>query len=508
MNQIKFGVVFSYLNSALSIIVSLVYTPFLLRMLGQAEYGLFSIAFSVIGLFSIMDLGFGNANIRYTAKYLASGEKDKERTLHGMFIAIYLVIGVIALLVGMLAYSNAQSIFGKGLSAVEIVKLRAMLLFVVISVSLSFPLSIFGFIVQGYEKFVFAKLTELLRLVMIPVVAVTLLLNGIRSVGIIAGISVINVLILIWNMLYCVITLKVKIDFGRFDKKLLVEILGYSMFVFLGVISYRINNSSNQFILGIVSGSVQVAIYGLAFNLIINFTTLATAISSLFLPAITKIPNDDHQLQTYNNYFLSVGSLEFYVLSLFFLGFVFFGKQFIRLWAGDGYDQSYYISLLLMSVLSLYLVQTIGKSILEAQNKHRYRSIVLLAMSLVSIMLSSVLSRHYGAVGAAISLAACWLIGNVLILNVLYARQLKLEVTKFWTQIVRITPAFIPAAIFSVLYVGKFGADTWVKLGLGLAVYTIIYCLSVMLFSFNRFERDLVLTPLARIVRIGSLKRG
>ena len=68
-NQRKSGAVLSYFSIIASTLVQLLYTPLLIRMLGQSEYGLYSLVASVIGYLTVLDLGFGNAIVVYTAKY-------------------------------------------------------------------------------------------------------------------------------------------------------------------------------------------------------------------------------------------------------------------------------------------------------------------------------------------------------------------------------------------------------------------------------------------------------
>lgn len=65
----KRGAILSYVSIIISTIVQLLYTPLLIRMLGQSEYGLYSLVSSIIGYLTVLDLGFGNAIIVYTAKY-------------------------------------------------------------------------------------------------------------------------------------------------------------------------------------------------------------------------------------------------------------------------------------------------------------------------------------------------------------------------------------------------------------------------------------------------------
>ena len=72
VNQLKAGALLNYIVILLNLVVGLLYTPFMLRMMGQSEYGLYSLVASIISYLTVLDLGIGNAVIRYTAKYRAN----------------------------------------------------------------------------------------------------------------------------------------------------------------------------------------------------------------------------------------------------------------------------------------------------------------------------------------------------------------------------------------------------------------------------------------------------
>lgn len=63
MNQLKAGAVLNYVIVCLNIVTGLLYTPFMLRCLGQNEYGLYSLVASVIAYLTLLDLGFGSEYI-------------------------------------------------------------------------------------------------------------------------------------------------------------------------------------------------------------------------------------------------------------------------------------------------------------------------------------------------------------------------------------------------------------------------------------------------------------
>lgn len=499
-NQIKIGVILSYFNVALTALIAISFTPILLRMLGQSEFGIYSIAYAAIGLFAIFDLGLGNANTRYTAKFRVEGNLKQEKILHGNSLLLYTSIGFCVLILGLVFCMNVPKIFENSLTVNEASRLKLMMQFIVVSFSLSFPLSIFRFIVMGYERFIFAKTIELLRIILIPLSSLILLLYGYKSIELIILISVINVLLHLVNVLYCIIYLKIGFDFN-FDKKFMKELFFYSFFVFLGTMSLQVNNNVNQFILGIVSGVIPVAIYALGFNLVINFQTLAFAISVVFIPTLTKIGISDDAKRIFNNYFVSIGRLQFYVIALFYFAFLVFGRVFILLWVGPEYEKSYWVCLIALTPLSLYLIQTIGITILQAENKHRFSSLLFTVMVIFNIVLSTFLSKYYDAIGSAISIAVTWFIGHFIILNIYYYKKIHLDIFRFWKEILKILPSLILPISFGVTYLWLLHNQTWISLGMGIMIFTILYLISIILFSFNEFEKKLIIRPLMNKIK-------
>ena len=113
-DQLKIGVLLSYLNLAISSIIPFVYTPVMLRILGQNEYGLFSLAHTAIGYLSLLTFGFGGTILRYLSIYRAKGQKEEEEKTLGFFLLLYSYIAVLIMLGGiillMLTYSSPQLI--------------------------------------------------------------------------------------------------------------------------------------------------------------------------------------------------------------------------------------------------------------------------------------------------------------------------------------------------------------------------------------------------------------
>ena len=142
-NQLRIGVVLSYVNLIISTVIPFFYTPIVLKLLGQAEYGLYSLASSVIGYLSLLSFGFGNTITRYLSKYRAEGDMESERKTAGFFLLVYGGLSVLVLLCGVIISQNAALFFDKSLTSAEMEKLRVLTLIMAVNTAISFPYSVF-----------------------------------------------------------------------------------------------------------------------------------------------------------------------------------------------------------------------------------------------------------------------------------------------------------------------------------------------------------------------------
>ena len=163
VNELKAGVILNYFIIFLNAFVGLLYTPYMIRMLGQSEYGLYSLAASVIAYLTILDFGFGNAIVRYTAKYRAEGKEEEQYAMFGVFTIVYSAIGILVLAIGSILLFNINSIFGDTLTFEELETTRKLIILMLFNLAVGFPLGIFGSIITAYEKFIFLRVISILR---------------------------------------------------------------------------------------------------------------------------------------------------------------------------------------------------------------------------------------------------------------------------------------------------------------------------------------------------------
>ncbi|MGB4387165.1 MAG: oligosaccharide flippase family protein [Caldicoprobacterales bacterium] len=500
-NQLKSGVVLSYVSMILGFIIQIVYTPIMLRLLGQTEYGLYNLVASVVSYLGLLSFGFGSAYIRYYSRYKVNEDQESIAKLNGMFIVVYTIIGIIAMLVGTILVSNIRLILGNKLTASELSTAKILMIILVFNISLSFPASVFNSYVTANERYIFQKALQLIKTVVSPFITLPILLMGYKSIGMVVVTTLLNISIEIANFIFCIKKLRMQFNFGSFDLSLMKEMTIFSSYIFINMIIDQINWSVDKFILGRFSGTIAVAVYGLGAQLNQYYISISTAVSNVFIPKVNRMVAKNISNHELTELFTKVGRVQFIILTLICTGLIFFGQPFIIMWAGNDYSGTYPIALLLIIPVTIPLIQNIGIEIQKAKNMHQFRSWVYLGIAVLNVLLSIPLAKVYGGVGAALGTTISLVIGNGFIMNWYYHYRIGLDIKYFWSQILRFIPSLIMPVLYGILINAYIDIKNPFMFFISGVVYIIIFCISMWFFGMNQYEKNLVGKPVVKLLR-------
>lgn len=432
MNEIKKAAVFSYIAIAITILTTIIYTPVLVKGLGNNEYALYSIVMSFASYLAILDLGLGNAVIRYVSTNLIKQKEDELKNLIGMFIKMFSILSLVTIIIGTVIVLNSELLFGDNFSNEELNRFKLMMCILTFSAALSLPLSVFGSVTQAYERLVIFKFINLLRITFIPLISIPFVYLGFTSITLIIVFVFINLSTLLYFYFYCTFKLNVKYDFVPIDKNILREIIYYSIFIFINVLVDQLYWNTGQIILGSNSSAFEVTIYSIAVQFVKMYMMIATVIGALFLPSLSKKNHLPNFKKESSLLIQKIGKYLLYILFYVYIGFYFFGEYFIKLWLGKDYTSLFNIVLVLFTCLIIPLSQNVGISVLQALNKHAFRAIVLFFISIINFVVCLIISPKYGAFGVATSTGISLLIGNVFAMNVYYHFFVKISMIGYW----------------------------------------------------------------------------
>lgn len=499
-NQLRSGVYLSYINLAISSLLPFIYTPIMLGMLGQAEYGLYSLSHSVVGYLSLLSFGFGSTIVRYLAKYRAQNDRENLEKTYGFFLLLYGVLAVLVMAGGWIISGNVRAVFDQGLQQDEIGKMKVLVLLMAFNTALSFPLSVFASVAIAHERYLFRKILDILSTVAGPVANLIALYMGYASVGMALAGTVVSLLLAPVSILYCFRSIKIRPRFARLPKGIVWEMVGFSAFAFIGTLVDMLFWATDKVILGMLVSSVAVAIYNVGGTFNSMVMSLSTSISGVLVPRIMGMVIAETNKSEWTGLFIKVGRIQFLIIALIVSGFSVFGQTFIDLWAGPEYADAFWVAVLTMFPLCIPLIQNTGLSFVVAQNKHQFRAIVYLVIAILNVISTYLIVPYMGIVGAALCSCVSYLLGQGIIMNIYYYKVTGLDIPLFWKNILKM--AIIPGAMLAIgLIVKQFiTIDNWFAFFAGVILFTAVYALLMYRFAMNDYEKDILRKPLKKIL--------
>ena len=506
MNQKKAGVILTYLSEIVKILTGLIYTPIMLRLLGQSEYGLYQLVFSVVSYLSLLSLGFASSYMRFYSREKADHNDKGVANLNGMFLLIFLFMSVVCIICGVVMVINIRHIFGSGLTEAEYETAKVLMILLVINLAMTFPNSIFNCIVTSQEKFLFQKSLILAQSILSPFLALPLLIMGYGSIGMVTVTTFLTFALLISNVYYCIKKLHAKFSFKGLRFSLLKEMWIFTFFIFLNQIVDQINWSVDKFLLGNLMGTVAVAVYGVGGQINTLYIQFSSAVSNVFVPKVNRLVAEKRDDTELTELFTKVGRIQFMIVMLIVCGFVFFGQPFIKLWAGVEYGEAYYVTLLLIIPVTVPMIQNLGIEIQRAKNKHKTRSIVYVFIAVSNIGISIPLIQVLGPIGAALGTTISLFFGNIVFMNWYYHKHIGLNMIYFWKNIASFMPALIAPCVVGAVIMYAVTITGILSLCLYIMLFTAVYIVSMILWGMNEEEKEIIFNPVKKLLRKKSSK--
>lgn len=492
--QIKIGAILSYISIALNIIAGLVYTPWMIKQIGQSKYGLYTLANSLITLF-IMDFGLGSATTRYISKYRAEGNEEKVNDFLGAIYKLYLIIDAIIFLIFIVLFFFLDKIY-VNLTIDELEQFRVVYVIAASFAVLHFPFITQNGILTAYEKFVAQKTVDIIYRFLIVGFTIISLLLGLGLYALVAVQAVVGLIVIIIKFVILKTSVPAKVNFKYADKSLYKTIFSFSIWITVSMIAQRLVFSITPTILGITASTIAIATFGVVTTIEGYVYTITNAINGMFMPKISKLFADSGQEgeaeKKIKPLFLNVGRFQYALNGLIVIGFALIGKQFITLWMGSGYDAAYWGILLVIVPGLFYNSLQIANTTMLVKNKVRLQAFINLITGVTNVILSFILSSILGAIGACLSIFAAYMLRAV-IMNIVTGKVLRFEIFSFIKNCyirmsMPIVLTFVVASIINY-FIPNSG---WLTLVLQGGIIVLVYLAFICFLGLRKEERKVL----------------
>jgi O-antigen/teichoic acid export membrane protein len=485
--QIKNGAVISYIAIITNIIASFLYTPWMVNSIGKSDYGLYTLAVSLISIF-LMDFGIGSVVTRFASKYRVDNDTEGINNLLGIVFKLFIVIDIVIFVILSVTYFYLGDIY-VGLENAELQQFKILYIIIAGFSVISFPFTILSGIFNAYEYFVQLKLCDLLQKLSTIALIVFALLKGYGVITIVVINTVTGILTIAVKLYLLKHNTPIKVNFKCKSKTLLKEMFNFSVWITIIGIAQRLTLNIAPSILGIVASSYEIAIYSPASAIAGYFYTIAIAIDGLFLPTIFRKIAEKKE-QEILLLMIKVGRYQISILGLIFVGLVCVGKDFITLWMGEEFLKSYYCTVILILPAIFEYSQQIARLTVIAENKVKLQSIGLLSTSIMNVIIALPLSYHYGSVGISLAICITQFL-NLIYMNIIYYKVLKFDMLKFYRMcyLRMIVPIGGTVALASAI-LHDIEQKGWFWLAIKGMIVSVIFVILTFIFNINKGERS------------------
>ena len=280
LGQVKTAAIISYFALAVNIVLSFLYTPWMVNKIGQANYGLYTLASSAINIF-LLDFGLGSATSRFISKYRAENDQNAIDNIISAIFKLYILIDILILIVLSILFFFLDVIYVK-LSPQELEKFRILYVIVSMFSLISFPFSPLDGILNAYEKLIQLKVCSLFNKIftVVSVVLVLFFVNDVVAV-IVTNMSV-GLLTIIIKLIIVNSSTNLKVNLRFKGKDTYKLLFGFTVWTMVISIMQRFTHSFAPSVLAMTSGSVEIAVYSPAVLIESYFYLLSTDNCMLF----------------------------------------------------------------------------------------------------------------------------------------------------------------------------------------------------------------------------------
>lgn len=486
--QIKYGAMISYIAIAINIILGIVYTPWLIHTIGDSDYGLYTIAASLISMF-VMDFGLGTAITKFISQYRAEKNAKAASDVISISVQLYILLDLIIACVLIVIFFLIDSIY-INFTPTELERFKVVYLIVAVFNIVSFPFIPTSGVLMAYERFVGLNICDVISKIGTVIITVIALLHGGGLYALVTVNAVVNLFVIIIKIVLIKMQTDVKISIFCRNKTILKSLLGFSVWITIMVITQRLVVNITPSMIGAMVGAGAATLFSIANTLEGYCFTVGNVLTNMFLPKISRVLQSDDVKKELTGLMIRVGRIQLIVAGLIIIGLFSVGRDFIICWMGEEYVISYYCALLMIVPNFFNWPLLIAATALTAINRVKEPAIVNVCTAAINIALEVFTIPQWGVLGAAIAICISYLF-RAFAMIYLYRKYLQVDLAVFIKS--TYIKLFIPLLFVGIIgvIIGKMISMTgWMGLIAEGSLVVLIFIVIIGIFGLTSDEKS------------------
>ena len=487
------NVVGRYAALIVEAVIGLVLLPFNVSHLGPAAYGVWLLASTVTIHFSLLDLGFGGAFVRFVARCRARQDARALNEIASTLFVVYAGIGVLSYVVAAVVAFNLGSLFRITPEQAEVG--RWLLLIIGVQVALNFPFSVFGGVVNGFQRYNVNAGIAVASSVVVAAVNVGVLLSGYGLVPLVLATTSVRVVtyFVYWRnarRIYPALHLSSTL----FRRDCLRELMGFSAYSLMIDMGYRLNYQVGQLVIGTFLGVTPVAVWAPASRIVTAMQQLTNQLNAVLFPVVVD-SDAVERADRLRRIFLHGTRLSLAMVLPIGVTLVAVADPLIHAWVGSRVSELQG-SVPVLQILSIAAIFRVGAgtatTLLRGGGLHRLLAAVSLATGIGNVAVSIALVRPLGLIGVALGTLVPVVCSTCFFVYPAACRRVDLPLRTLLSH--AIWPALWPALVLAAAYYALLPAElprTLSMVALQSAAGGLFYLMLFGVLAIGRSDREM-----------------
>jgi O-antigen/teichoic acid export membrane protein len=487
-----------YLVTFVELLLGIFMLPFNTSHLGQSAYGLWMLTASITFYFSMLNLGYAGALVKYVAQYRAHRDAQGLNQLVSTMFFVFGGIGLLAYAVGGTIALNLQRFFN--LTAEQATTGRWVLLVMSAYIAMGFPFSVFGAVMNGFQRKYLNGIIGIATSIIVAVVNIVVLLLGYGLTELVVATTSVRMLSYVGYRLnaYRVFP-SLQISTRHFRMSRLKELTGFSAYMLLIDLANKLNYATDSVVIGVFLSTAAVAIWAVAQRLIELTQRLTDQLNGALFPVVVDsatVGNVDRLKVV----FLQGTRLSLAMVLPISTSLALLAEPVVLLWVGPQFSQSIPIIHILAAVVTFRVGNATATTLLKGAGQHRLLALSNLGIGIANLVLSVLLVQKYGLQGVAAGTLLPLSMISIFVLFPAACRRANVAIghavaTGVW-------PALWPTLfmVAFLVFTRRFMERRFISILLQATGAALIYSLLFLSLAIGRTERDWYVAKIRQII--------
>ena len=406
----------NFVGQVLPLLVGLVALPLIIQGLGKDRFGILSLAWVILGYFSVFDIGLGRATTKYVAEAIGKGDEEQIHRLVWTSVTVQGILGVI----GSVVFVVITPLIVERILNIPpdlIGEAKSTFYLLALSVSLILISSSFSGVLEASQRFDLVNVVRVpssLFSFLIPLLGLTL---GYQLPGIVLLIVISRLLSLVALM---ILAFRVFPALRKYSSHLplFIRLFKFGGWISVSSIAGPILIYLDRFLIGAFLSMAMVTYYTAPFEVITRLWIIPGSLVMTLFPAFSTLGGLGRHDQTQAVLLRSTKYLLILITPIIFL-VISFAQPILELWLGADFGQNSSLVLQILAVGALVgVLAPVPGAILHGYGRPDIIAKLYLAYIPLNFILVIFFIKIWGLPGAALSFTVRTLLDSVLLFSI------------------------------------------------------------------------------------------